>query len=106
MIFPKIFFELFISDIYLIGVKSLTLLRNFNSFQNHQFNLGDPVLRLPEEIMSNSDIQINNESESDSQSAKMCCKTKKISYLNWKVFKEFIQLNKFIFPSWRSGKFF
>ena len=35
----------------------------------------------------------------------MCCSGNKISYLNWRVLKDFIHLNKYMFPSWRSDSF-
>ena len=55
--------------------------------------------------MANSDIQISNSNNNSNHIAKMCCSGDKISYLNWRVLKDFIYLNKYLFPSWRSDSF-
>ena len=56
-------------------------------------------------IMANSDIQISNSNNNSNHIAKMCCSGNKISYLNWRVLKDFLYLNKYLFPSWRSDSF-
>ena len=57
--------------------------------------------------MANSDIQISTSSNNNftNHIAKMCCSGNKISYLNWRVLKDFIHLNKYMFPSWKSDSF-